>query len=86
MGLAFSAAPFVKLARSIREHRAGIDAALIHGLSNARVESINTKLRLGPGSRSGSAHPKHSSPSPCSISAACARRSPAAQPPETAHG
>jgi transposase len=25
---------FVKLARSIREHRAGIDAALIHGLSN----------------------------------------------------
>lgn len=37
---------FVKLARSIREHRAGIDAALIHGLSNARVESVNTKLRL----------------------------------------
>ena len=37
---------FVKLARSIREHRAGIDAALTHGLSNARVESVNTKLRL----------------------------------------
>src|SRR5664280_2025287 len=37
---------FVKLARSIREHRAGIDAALSHGLSNARVESVNTKLRL----------------------------------------
>jgi len=37
---------FVKLARSIREHRAGIDAALLHGLSNARVESVNTKLRL----------------------------------------
>jgi transposase len=38
--------PFVKLARSIREHRAGIDAALTHRLSNARVESVNTKLRL----------------------------------------
>jgi transposase len=37
---------FVKLARSITEHRAGIDAALTHGLSNARVESVNTKLRL----------------------------------------
>ena len=37
---------FVKLAQSITEHRAGIDAALTHGLSNARVESINTKLRL----------------------------------------
>jgi transposase len=37
---------FVKLARAIRDHRAGIDAALTHGLSNARVESVNTKLRL----------------------------------------
>ena len=37
---------FVKLARSIREHRAGINAALTHRLSNARVESVNTKLRL----------------------------------------
>ena len=37
---------FVKLARSIREHRAGINAALTHALSNARVESVNTKLRL----------------------------------------
>ena len=36
----------MKLARSIRAHRVGIDAALIHGLSNARVESVNTKLRL----------------------------------------
>jgi transposase len=39
-------ASFVKLARSITEHRAGIEAALTHGLSNARVESVNTKLRL----------------------------------------
>lgn len=37
---------FVKLAKSITKHRAGIEAALTHGLSNARVESINTKLRL----------------------------------------
>ena len=37
---------FVKLARSISEHRTGIEAALTHGLSNARVESVNTKLRL----------------------------------------
>ncbi len=37
---------FVNLAKSITEHRVGIEAALIHGLSNARVESVNTKLRL----------------------------------------
>lgn len=37
---------FVKLAKSITNHRAGIEAALTHGLSNARVESVNTKLRL----------------------------------------
>lgn len=37
---------FVKLAKAITEHRAGIDVALTHGLSNARVESVNTKLRL----------------------------------------
>jgi transposase len=37
---------FVKLARSITDHRAGIEAALRHDLSNARVESMNTRLRL----------------------------------------
>lgn len=37
---------FVKLAKAITEHRSGIEAALTHGLSNARVESVNTKLRL----------------------------------------
>jgi transposase len=36
----------VKLARSIRTHKSRIHAALIHGLSNARVESMNQKLRL----------------------------------------
>ena len=44
------------MARSIRDHRAGIDAALSHGLSNARVESVNAKLgpltRIAFGSRS----------------------------------
>ncbi len=38
--------PFVKLAKAITRHRVGIEAALTHGLSNARVESVNTKLRL----------------------------------------
>lgn len=37
---------FVKVARSIRTHRSSIDAALMHELSNARVEAINTRLRL----------------------------------------
>jgi transposase len=37
---------FVKLAKAITERRVGIEAALTHGLSNARVESVNTKLRL----------------------------------------
>jgi transposase len=38
--------PFVKLARTIRDQRAGIEAALRHRLSNARVERINTQIRL----------------------------------------
>jgi transposase len=38
--------PFVKLARTISEQRSGIDAAIRHGLSNARVEQVNTQLRL----------------------------------------
>lgn len=37
---------FVKLARSITAYRPGIVNALTHGLSNARVESVNTRLRL----------------------------------------
>ena len=37
---------FVKLAKSITAQRKGIEAGLLHGLSNARVESVNTKLRL----------------------------------------
>jgi transposase len=36
----------VKLARTITDQRAGILAAIEHGLSNARVEAINTQIRL----------------------------------------
>jgi transposase len=37
---------FVELGRRIKSHRAAIDAALDSGLSNARTESTNTKIRL----------------------------------------
>jgi transposase len=37
---------FVKLARTVREHKVRIYAAVAHGLTNARVESLNQKLRL----------------------------------------
>ena len=38
--------PFVKLANTITEQRPGIEAAIRHGLSNARTEQVNTQLRL----------------------------------------
>lgn len=38
--------PFVKVARSIRANLVGIYAALVHGLSNGRVEAMNTRIRL----------------------------------------
>jgi len=37
---------FVKVAKSISNHRVAIQAALTEGLTNARVESMNTKIRL----------------------------------------
>ncbi|TFC68966.1 transposase, partial [Cryobacterium sp. TMT2-4] len=37
---------FVKLQRSIVKHRAAILASIEHGLSNGRIESVNTKIRL----------------------------------------
>ena len=37
---------FVELQRRVTKHRAAIDAALDRGLSNALVESTNTKIRL----------------------------------------
>ncbi len=39
-------APFVKLAKTITKQREGIEAAIRHGLSNARIEQVNTQLRL----------------------------------------
>jgi len=39
-------APFVELAKNIKHHRTGIVATLAEGLTNARVEAMNTKLRL----------------------------------------
>ncbi len=38
--------PFVKLARTIRRSRDGILAAVRIGLSNARLEGLNSKVRL----------------------------------------
>jgi transposase len=37
---------FVEVSRTIGRHRHAIDAALEHGLSNALIESVNTKIRL----------------------------------------
>jgi len=38
--------PFVKLARTITQRRPGIEAAIQNRSSNARVEQVNTQLRL----------------------------------------
>ena len=38
--------PFVRLARTIRTHRQGILAAIELGLSNGRLEGLNSKIRL----------------------------------------
>jgi transposase len=38
--------PFVKLAKTITDQKTGILAAINNGLSNARVEAINTQIRL----------------------------------------
>ena len=38
--------PFVRLARTLREHRRGILAAISLGLSNGRLEGLNSKIRL----------------------------------------
>lgn len=38
--------PFIELGRTIKRHRRLIDATLDYGLSNALIESVNTKIRL----------------------------------------
>jgi len=37
---------FVALAAKVRKHRGPIEASLEHGLSNARTEAVNTRIRL----------------------------------------
>ena len=37
--------PFVKLSRTLREHKEGILASIRLGISNARAEALNTKVR-----------------------------------------
>jgi transposase len=39
-------APFVRLARTLHQHKAGILAAIEHGVSNGRLEGLNSKIRL----------------------------------------
>jgi transposase len=39
-------AAFVRVAKTITDQRTGVEAAICHGLSNARVEQINTQIRL----------------------------------------
>lgn len=49
---------FTRLAKNIKEHRATIDASLEHGLSNALIESTNTKIRLITRTAYGFANPQ----------------------------
>lgn len=42
----FKLKPFVRLARTIRKHKAGVLAATELGLSNGRLEGLNSKIRL----------------------------------------
>jgi transposase len=46
LGVTLRIPAFVALGRKVRKNRPGIEAALRHELSNALVESTNTKLRL----------------------------------------
>ncbi len=72
---------FVELYHRIKKHRAGIVAAVTHGLSNGLTESVNTKLRLLTRMPTGSAPPTTSSPSASSTEAATAHPYPADLPP-----
>jgi len=38
--------PFIKVARTLTEHREGIVNAIVLGLSNARLEAMNSTVRL----------------------------------------
>lgn len=49
---------FTGLAKRIKEHRATLDATLEHGLSNALIQSTNTKIRLITRTAYGFANPQ----------------------------
>ena len=38
--------PFVELSKKMRRHKDAIIATVRHGLSNARIESINNKIKV----------------------------------------
>ena len=50
---------FVGLGRKIKRNIAGIEAAMLHNLSNALIESTNTKLRVLHRMAFGFAKPEH---------------------------
>ena len=50
---------FVELGRKIKRNIAGIEAAMLHDLSNALIESTNTKLRVLHRMAFGFRHPEH---------------------------
>ena len=60
----------MKLQKSIVKHRTRILAAIEHNLSNALIESTNTKIRLITRMAFGFKSPRLLSPWPCSASAA----------------
>ncbi len=66
-----------QLARTITKQRTGIEAAIRHELSNARVEQVNTVCGWSSAARSGSTPTTPRSRSRCSRSAESARHSPA---------
>jgi Transposase len=75
--------PFVTLARTITEQRPGIEAAIQNGLSDARVEQVNIRLRLITRRASGFHSAHAASRSRCSPSAGSAHHYPAG---DTTHG
>ena len=68
---------FVALQKSILIHKPAILAAIEHGLSNGRIESVNTKIRLITRVDSGSTPPRQSSHWQCSASGALDHNYPA---------
>lgn len=72
---------FIVLSRKIRRHLTAIHATLDEGMSNALVESVNTKIRLITRVAFGFHGPSPSSPWPCSTSAVTDPTSPAGSDP-----